>query len=221
MIKFSLKKIIKHCKYKYRFSSYGKKTLISAIEALNSAKVTFWIDFGTLLGFYRDNGFIKGDRDIDLSMFLDDYDENTKEKMSKYGFKLLKTYLVKDGEKIYGMEQTYRFKKIHLDIFYYSKHNEKLYKTHTFIGFNNMSMTKSMKFYKGVRVIEQYLPISSFKEVEYFGHSVLAPADIPLHLEYHYGKDFMTPRSWDYTNTIKDNINAIFLEEKLGELYFK
>lgn len=219
MILKVLKKKIQNYKYKTRFSSYGEETLSSAIMALNKAGVTFWIDFGTLLGHYRDKGFIKGDRDIDLSMFLDEYDENIEKEMAKKGFKLLKTFVVKDGEKIYAMEQTYRFKKIHLDIFYYTRHSEELYRTHTFIGFDDLSMNQSMQQHGGLRVIEQYLPITGFKKIDCFGNSVLAPGDISKHLAYHYGEDFMTPRSWNYIDVEKDNVNAVFLEDKLGVLH--
>ena len=37
-------------------------------EVLDKAEIVFWIDFGTLLGFYREGGFLRGDPDIDIGM---------------------------------------------------------------------------------------------------------------------------------------------------------
>ena len=60
------------------FIKNGEKVLLQAKYALDSIELHFWLEFGTLLGAYRDNTFIKSDLDIDLGLFLKDYSPNIK-----------------------------------------------------------------------------------------------------------------------------------------------
>ena len=47
---------------KKRFLKYGNETLLKAKKALESENLLFWLDYGTLLGAYREHDFIKHDR---------------------------------------------------------------------------------------------------------------------------------------------------------------
>lgn len=40
--------------------------------ALDSENVLFWLDYGTLLGAYREHDFIKHDFDLDIGLWLKD-----------------------------------------------------------------------------------------------------------------------------------------------------
>src|SRR5690554_4224647 len=72
-------KAITFIKYKnHRRNLYlhknGKRVLIEFDKACEKAGVTYWLEFGTLLGAVRDKNFISHDLDIDTGMYLDEYD---------------------------------------------------------------------------------------------------------------------------------------------------
>jgi phosphorylcholine metabolism protein LicD len=48
-----------------------KKFLIDVRDILKSADIQYFLLFGTLLGAYRDNDFIKHDKDIDIGIFAE------------------------------------------------------------------------------------------------------------------------------------------------------
>ena len=52
----------------------GAITLRMFADALNHAAIDFWIDYGTLLGYRRDNDFLEHDSDIDTGAFIEDAD---------------------------------------------------------------------------------------------------------------------------------------------------
>ena len=52
-----------------------KKILHKVTNELNHNKLSYWLDFGTLLGFHRENDLIKGDLDCDLGMKYDDFEQ--------------------------------------------------------------------------------------------------------------------------------------------------
>jgi len=51
------------------------KFLKEVKEVLNRAGITFWPDWGTLLGFYREGDFIEFDPDIDLGVKREEQDK--------------------------------------------------------------------------------------------------------------------------------------------------
>jgi hypothetical protein len=65
------------------------KNIIDAKNILEKLKIRYWLEGGTLLGFYRDNDFIKWDNDVDFLVFpeevLSRLDE-IKEEFDKMGF---------------------------------------------------------------------------------------------------------------------------------------
>ena len=63
--------------------------LLNVIDAMcEKYKMRYWLDFGTLLGAIRHNGFIPWDDDLDISMPRDDYNkvmELWKDELEQYG----------------------------------------------------------------------------------------------------------------------------------------
>ena len=72
--RFILKKYDAICfrRRKRCFLSCGNEVLQKAKNALDSENVLFWLDYGTLLGAYREHDFIKHDFDLDIGLWLKD-----------------------------------------------------------------------------------------------------------------------------------------------------
>jgi len=211
-------KTFKSLLFKKHFKRNSFEILVSAKRALDSSKVKFWIDFGTLLGIYREGDVIENDLDMDLGMYLSEYTEKVDNAFYKEGFKLYRKIVIDEGK--YGLEVSFIKKGIKIDLFCYSKFNSHLFKVHSFSNFPGLGLTKSIKEKGELRVIEQCMPLKNFKVISFKDEEFLIPSNTEEYLSYHYGKDFMTPRRWDYTDLDNDNIHAIVLDDKVGKVYF-
>lgn len=121
-------KIINRIKFKQqvrKMRKNGLEMLSMADKAFNSMGVKAFLSFGTLLGAYRDKGFIAYDPDVDLGVLDANLPENMIEVMAKYGFHLHKQNFIQTTGKV--IEDTYIYKGIHLDVFHYFEENNDFY----------------------------------------------------------------------------------------------
>lgn len=121
-------KIINQIKFKQqvrKMRKNGLEMLNMADKAFNSMGVKAFLSFGTLLGAYRDKGFIAYDPDVDLGVLDTNLPDNMVEIMAKYGFHLHKQNLIPTTGKV--IEDTYIYKGIHLDVFHYFEENDDFY----------------------------------------------------------------------------------------------
>ena len=121
-------KIINQLKFKQqvrKMRKNGLEMLCIADKAFNSMGVKAFLSFGTLLGAYRDKGFIAYDPDVDLGVLDANLPENMIEVMAEYGFQLHKQNLIPSTSKV--IEDTYIYKGIHLDVFHYFEEDNDYY----------------------------------------------------------------------------------------------
>ena len=121
-------KIINQIKFKQqvrKMRKNGLEMLNMADKAFNSMGVKAFLSFGTLLGAYRDKGFIAYDPDVDLGVLDTNLPDNMVEIMAKYGFHLHKQNLIPTTGQV--IEDTYIYKGIHLDVFHYFEENDDFY----------------------------------------------------------------------------------------------
>ena len=55
-----------------------KDNFLDVLNSVYSSKISnydVWLDFGTLLGYYRENDFISHDLDMDFGIIINDYDD--------------------------------------------------------------------------------------------------------------------------------------------------
>lgn len=95
----------------------GLEMLQMADQAFTSMGVQAFLTFGTLLGAYRDKGFIAYDPDVDLGVIDVNLPKNMYEVMAKHGFQLCKQNIISETNQV--IEDTYIYKGIHLDVFHY------------------------------------------------------------------------------------------------------
>lgn len=164
-----------------KFQKKREKNLLDLLEyvskKLNVHKVEYWLDFGTLLGYYRSNGIIKGDLDCDLGIRLSNVgqlkavkEEVISEDVVKFVTlnHLIKFYLKKD-------------RNIMLDIYYYdfdSSKDEYLYTNES----------------SGVIIKDSESDVFPLEASKFYNFDVQVPHNIPKLLESRYGSDYMIPK---------------------------
>jgi phosphorylcholine metabolism protein LicD len=164
---------------KKRFESICIENLEIVARTLEANKVKHWITDGTLLGFYRDGGLIKGDKDIDIGIMIEDLPSNIHYLLKKEGLSLLR----ENGTKENGLEYTYTRKGANLDIFFF--YYEKDYVWHA-----NWLGSERIRF--------KY-PIFELKKEKFGSREFWTPKNIEEYLELKYGKNWRIPiGKWDW-----------------------
>jgi len=190
----------------------GKEALEKLKEVFNELNIDWFLVYGTLLGAYRDKDFISHDIDIDIGLFFSDYSKQIENTMVKYGFTKKHEFLVDNGK--FAVEETYEYKGIGIDIFYFKVMNEKLI-GYDFINEEGLSWDKTIQKYGGLLVRELTFPYEGLDKIKFLGSYYPIPKNPKKHLSSHYGESFM----------IKDNkwkpnkvTNVKYLYNKLGVL---
>ena len=163
------------------FRIHGEESIQMIYQNLNSKETPIWLEFGTLLGAYRNNDFIKNDIDIDLGAFLKD-ERKIDVYLKNLDFKLVREFKLDSGTK--GLERTYSYKGVFIDVFYFLKDNDLIYT----YGFERKNCIDG----KYVAVRYEFKD-SGFKSSSFKNMKVYIPDDAKNHLMSQYGEDFMIP----------------------------
>jgi len=195
-----------------RFLKNATEIMHRIDSIFNELGIDYWLEYGTLLGVIRENGFIKHDYDIDLGLFLDDYSEDIEKIFNKYGFKKAHKFSIDNG--IYGLEEAYHFNGVAVDLFYFIKKGNQMY-SHGFKNEDGKSWNQTVEDNGGLIVREIYFPYSGFRKVKFLGREYPVPYDSDSHLKAFYGERYMESNSaWNPYTMAK---NVITLKNKLGD----
>lgn len=196
-----------------RLKKYGLTILTKIDNIFKELNKDYWIDFGTLLGAYRDKDFIDHDTDIDIGMFLKDYDNMLDLIFAKYGFKKIREINIDDG--LYGKEITYQYKNVNVDIFFYTRINEDYAYCHDFICLDGFDFFDTIKIKGGLIPREIMLPLHDITYINFKGRKFPAPSPIEEHLRARYGENFMIKDpNWKWDKYYNKNIRI--LHDKIG-----
>ena len=199
------------------FKKEGERVLQLFSVALNEAGIPFWLEFGTLLGYYREHDFISHDFDLDTGAFLEDQPK-IRTTLEKAGFELVRYYNVKDDG---GREECYKHRDMDttIDIFYYRIEGNVMY-SNSFVPLKNMSFRWNLNRLQPFRTFRVNFPLASIETAEFKGARVGVPKDTDAHLRAYYGNDYMIPNP---NFGMKDRKNIIYYtyEEKPCEGFLK
>lgn len=174
----------------------------------NELNQDYWLEFGTLLGAIREKKIISFDLDLDIATWKSNYSNNLVTVMQKYGFKLVREIHMEQE----GIEQTYCFKKVNIDIFYFEQISKGWATCHVFYLDENMNLEDMNKKYGGLHPLEVHLPFSGLITYNFLGVDVKIPDNYVSQLSYHYGDDYMLPNpNWNYryANSSKQISNKV------------
>lgn len=97
------------------FVENGAEVLRRFVECMEQNGITYWLEFGSLLGVYRDGEFVPNERDLDIGVRLNDARRVYKALINN-GFSLCREYHIV-GEN--GLEQTYELNGVTVDLMYF------------------------------------------------------------------------------------------------------
>ena len=156
-----------------RMKRYGLEMLENADKALTGAGTHAFLTYGALLGAYREHSFISYDPDIDLGVLQNELPADVHERMEKAGFRLIRQNYI--GETGQVAEETYEYKKLHLDIFIYFRDGKEFYSV-----IQRRHETKEWKEANqtdGFPCDRSYVPACDFERREFLGLKIYMPTD--------------------------------------------
>ena len=173
-------------------------------------KYDLWLDFGTLLGFYRENDFINHDLDMDFGIIINDYNDFLeKEKyLLKNGFSRTKEFYYKNRL----VELSYSYKGLNVDFIVYRRKADVIESDTIFF------MTNALGKPTRYEVYNYSLPFSELEEHNFKAVEIKIPNNTREYLSKLYGEDFEVPNTnynWKenpiYKRVSSEEANVILL----------
>ena len=195
-----------------KYQQLLKENYHSVLKIIYSSDISnydIWLDFGTLLGMYRDKGLIKHDQDMDFGIIIEDYNDfQEKENLLLCnGFKKTRE-LYYDNE---IMEISYDYNGLNVDFIIYKREGNCV--KSVVVGYLLDALNRPCKFESSKYAIA----FSGLKEHDVDGIKVKIPVNTHEYLEYQYEKDFLIPNkfyNWR-DNPMYEKVDESLVEVKL------
>ena len=161
--------------------------ILNIVYSSELKNYNIWLDFGTLLGYYRENDFISHDLDMDFGVQVSSLEE----------FEVIEKYLINNGfnrtKEFYFnknlVELSYSYKGLNVDFIIYNKENDRVSSDTIFF------MTNALGNPTRYEVYHYEIPFSGLKECDFKGMKVKVPDNTQEYLRTLYGEDFETPNT--------------------------
>ena len=161
--------------------------ILNIVYGFDLKNYDIWLDFGTLLGYYRENDFISHDLDMDFGVQVSSFEE----------FEVIEKHLINNGfnrtKEFYFnknlVELSYSYKGLNVDFIIYKKENDKVSSDTIFF------MTNALGNPTRYEVYHYEIPFSGLKECDFKGMKVKIPDNTQEYLRTLYGEDFETPNT--------------------------
>lgn len=182
--------------------------LIEIKDIFNKLEIPFWLNYGTLLGIYRDNKMVDDDLDL-ATLYIDKIKEN-ESKFNEYGFDLQFLYngvLMTRGKEECGFQE-YTIENDTIKNYTATMYTER-YFAHKLFRLMRRKKAATFALHPLFRVLggtfvtyliskDYVLPL---KEIEFEGEKFPIPNNPDEYLKYFYGNKWKTPMA-DYSSTV-------------------
>lgn len=165
-----------------RFQTNARKLLRAAREVLSKLEIPFWLSSGTLLGWYRECDIIPHSGDVDIGIWIRDFNPDIIDQMERNGF-LLKNIFGKvlDSFEISFVDEN----DIKLDIFFFYDEDEYVWNGGT-------------RAHDGAK-FKYVFPKFTLCWTEFLEMKVRVPCDSQSVVYANYGPDWMKPvKNWTW-----------------------
>lgn len=164
----------------------------------------YFISNGTLLGIWRSGDFFEHDNDIDIGVFASTWKEEYFEKLVKIGF----VPSLQFGEKNNGLEYSFVYGDVKLDIFFYYEMDKFLWHA-AWASYPNCGRKRQMLFHTYDKFATQ--------DFDFKGLTIKIPTNPERCLEQAYGPDWRIPnKDWvwsrDPYNMIRKDIFVEYID---------
>ncbi|XP_070562535.1 ribitol-5-phosphate transferase FKTN-like [Ptychodera flava] len=173
------------------FRVKAKKLLIKAKDLLDQIGIRFWLSSGTCLGWYRECNTIAHSQDVDLGIWIKDYQSSLIHTFERNGLSLKHLF----GKEEDSFELSFMSGDLKLDIFFFYEEDN--------IMWNGGTQAKTGKKFK------YNFPKFTLCWTEFVGLKVRVPCETHSYIEANYGKDWnKRVRDWDWKSSpanVKEN----------------
>jgi len=187
------------------FLQNGLELLTQFHRCCEENNIKYTLAFGTLLGAVREKGFIKHDLDIDVWIWYQDRPVNIEAILLQYGFVLDHTFVIDNGK--LGLEETYIYKDVTIDLFYIYQAIDKLPYCCFFVPEGDaVTCQQSMKRFGYVSPRRIELPFGHDRIlVKFYSTELFIFSNYEELLKGRYGDNYMIPDP-HWTNKDKPSI---------------
>jgi phosphorylcholine metabolism protein LicD len=204
------------------FQEYALEALENLYIGINeyNSNVNLWLEFGTLLGAYRDKKFISYDYDLDFGIDHDSLTEELIEHLKNFGFTPISKFVITSDDlsiNDYNAEYTINFKgKVNIDLFAFKQIKDSV----IFFFFDKedgLSWKETeRKYNQHLRAKTKLLSTFSLNDSLFLGKNVRVPTNTKQHLSEIYGDNFMIPMQYSYNDRPK-NLEILLDNKTLGK----
>ena len=187
------------------FLQNGLELLTRFHQCCEENNIKYTLAFGSLLGAVCEKGFIQHDLDIDVWIWKEERPDNIEAILLQYGFVLDHTFAIDDGE--LGLEETYIYKDVTIDLFYIYQAVDKLPYCCFFVPEGDaVTCQQSMNRFGYVAPRRIELPFEHDRIlVKFCTSNLYIPSNYEELLVKRYGENYMIPDP-NWTNKDKPSI---------------
>lgn len=174
-----------------KFQRKARQVMAKGKQLLDSLEIRFWLSSGTCLGWFRQCGIIPHSKDVDLGIWISDYNPQLIPTFQENGFKLKHMF----GKISDSFELSFSAGDIKLDLFFF-------YDTPNYM-WNGGTQAKTGNKYKYI------FPRFTLCWTEFLDLRVRVPCDTLAYIEANYGPNWFRPvTEWDWKKSpsnVKEN----------------